>query len=209
MDRPEWVAVHPQTREVYVTLTNNSDRGSVHPVDAANPRPDNLHGQILRWNETGADPAATTFAWDIFLLAGDAPGALDAAGNVVPSNLTGTINGDIFSSPDGLAFDGAGRLWIQTDSDETAAHTSNTGCNQLLCADPTTREVRRFLVGPWGAEMTGITWTPGYRSMWVNVQHPGISYPASDGESRPRSTTVLVTRDDGGGGGLKRKKWSG
>lgn len=198
MDRPEWVAVHPQTREVYVTLTNNSERGHVYPVDAANPRPDNLHGQILRWNEHNADPAATTFTWDIFLLAGDQPGALDAAGNPVPAHLTGTIQGDIFSSPDGLAFDGAGRLWIQTDSDETAAHTSNTGCNQLLCADPVTREVRRFLVGPWGAEITGITWTPDYRSMWINVQHPGISYPVSDGVSRPRSTTVLVTRDDGG-----------
>ena len=34
--------------------------------------------------------------------------------------------------------------------------------------------------------------------MWINVQHPGLSYPASDGQSRPRSTTVLVTRDDGG-----------
>lgn len=198
MDRPEWVAVHPQTREVYVTLTNNSERGTRFPVDAANPRPDNLHGQILRWNETGADPSATTFTWEIFLLAGDQPGTLDANGQPMSDNLLGNINGDIFSSPDGLAFDGSGRLWIQTDSDEQASHTVNTGCNQLLCADPSSREVRRFLVGPWGAEITGITWTPDYRSMWINVQHPGISYPASDGHSRPRSTTVLVTRNDGG-----------
>ncbi|WP_022962558.1 PhoX family protein [Halopseudomonas pelagia] len=198
MDRPEWVAVHPQTREVYVTLTNNSERGTRFPLDAANPRADNLHGQILRWNETAADPTATTFTWEIFLLAGDQPGALDAAGQPVSENLLGTINGDIFSSPDGLAFDASGRLWIQTDSDEQASHTANTGCNQLLCADPHSREVRRFLVGPWGAEITGITWTPDYRSMWINVQHPGISYPASDGQTRPRSTTVLVTREDGG-----------
>jgi hypothetical protein len=34
--------------------------------------------------------------------------------------------------------------------------------------------------------------------MWVNIQHPGISYPASDGKSRPRSTTVLITKNDGG-----------
>ncbi len=198
MDRPEWVAVHPQTREVYVTLTNNTERGSRFPVDAANPRPENMHGQILRWNEAGADPTATRFKWEIFLLAGDNPGTLDATGQPVPDHLTGTIKGDIFSSPDGLAFDADGRLWIQTDSDEQAPHTARTGCNQLLCADPSSREVRRFLVGPAGAEITGITWTPDYRSMWVNVQHPGISYPASDGQSRPRSTTVLVTRDDGG-----------
>jgi secreted PhoX family phosphatase len=28
MDRPEWVAVHPTTREVYLTLTNNNRRGT-------------------------------------------------------------------------------------------------------------------------------------------------------------------------------------
>ena len=28
MDRPEWVAVHPHSKEVFVTLTNNSNRGS-------------------------------------------------------------------------------------------------------------------------------------------------------------------------------------
>ncbi|KAA0696790.1 PhoX family phosphatase [Halopseudomonas laoshanensis] len=198
MDRPEWVAVHPQSLEVYVTLTNNTERGERFAVDAANPRPDNLHGQILRWNEAGGDPTATRFTWELFLLAGDQPGALDNEGQPIPEHLTGTIKGDIFSSPDGLAFDAGGRLWIQTDSDEDAAHTANTGCNQLLCADPVSREVRRFLVGPWGAEITGLTWTPDYRSMWINVQHPGISYPASDGKSRPRSTTVLITKDDGG-----------
>ncbi|WP_150305572.1 PhoX family protein [Pseudomonas saliphila] len=197
MDRPEWVAVHPQSREVYVTLTNNSERGERFALDAANPRADNQHGQILRWREADANPAATQFEWDVFLLAGDQPGATDTDGQPLPDNLIGNINGDIFSSPDGLAFDGAGRLWIQTDSDETAPHTVNTGCNQLLCADPQTREVRRFLVGPWGAEITGITWTPDYRTLWVNVQHPGISYPASDGHSRPRSTTLVITHNQG------------
>ncbi|WP_312519411.1 alkaline phosphatase PhoX, partial [Stutzerimonas nitrititolerans] len=72
------------------------------------------------------------------------------------------------------------------------------GTNQLLCADPRTREARRFLVGPRGCEITGITWSPDYRAMWINVQHPELSFPASDGQSRPRSSTVLITRDDGG-----------
>lgn len=198
MDRPEWVAVHPQSREVYVSLTNNDRRGQKQPVDATNPRPENLHGQILRWNEQDADPTATRFQWEIFLLAGEQPGARKPDGQPVPANLTGTIQGDIFSSPDGLAFDGAGRLWIETDADEGLEALQTIGCNQLLCADPRTREVRRFLVGPRGCEITGITWTPDYRSLWINVQHPALSYPASDGQTRPRSTTVLITKDDGG-----------
>jgi secreted PhoX family phosphatase len=167
-------------------------------VDAANPRAQNLHGQIVRWREAGNSPDATRFEWDVFLLAGEKPGATDAEGRPLPANLIGNINGDIFSSPDGLAFDADGRLWIETDYDDDQPAMRNMGCNQLLCADPQTREVRRFLVGPRGSEITGITFTPDRRSLWINVQHPGISYPASDGRTRPRSTTVLVTRDDGG-----------
>ncbi|BAP80311.1 UxpB protein [Pseudomonas sp. MT-1] len=198
MDRPEWVAVHPRSREVYVTLTNNDNRGVKWPTDKANPRPVNLHGQILRWSEKGADPTATTFTWEVFLLAGEQPGAKGAEGEPVPANLTGTINGDIFSSPDGLAFDNAGRLWIETDYGDDEAAMQAMGTNQLLCADPRTREVRRFLVGPRGCEITGITWSPDYRAMWINVQHPELSFPASDGKTRPRASTVLITKDDGG-----------
>ncbi len=198
MDRPEWVAVHPRTREVYVTLTNNDQRGDKVAVDKANPRPQNLHGQILRWREAGGDPAATRFEWEIFLLAGERKGARGADGKPVPAHLTGTIEGDVFSSPDGLAFDADGRLWIQTDYGDDEPAMQVMGTNQLLCADPGTREVRRFLVGPRGCEITGITWSPDYRAMWINVQHPELSFPASDGQSRPRSSTVLITRDDGG-----------
>lgn len=192
MDRPEWVAVQPGSRTVYVSLTNNDARGKKQPVNAANPRKENLHGQILRWDEAGGDPAATSFQWEIFLLAGE------PKGSGAPENLVGTINGDIFSSPDGLYFDTAGRLWIETDYDDAEQPMHAMGCNQLLCADPHSREVRRFLVGPRGCELTGITQTPDGRTLWVNIQHPGISFPASDGKSIPRSTTLVITKDDGG-----------
>ena len=198
MDRPEWAAVHPQTREVYVALTNNDGRGDKQAVDKANPRAHNLHGQILRFNEQGGEPTATAFTWELFLLAGETKGSKDKDGQAVAANLTGTINGDIFSSPDGLTFDSQGRLWIQTDYDDLEAPMQAMGCNQLLCADPRTREVRRFLVGPRGCEITGLAWSPDGKAMWANIQHPGISFPASDGKTRPRSTTVLITKQDGG-----------
>src|SRR5690606_19482879 len=67
MDRPEWGAVHPQTREVYMTLTNNSSRTT---TDAPNPRGPNPYGHIIRWREQGDRPWATKFKWDIFVLAG-------------------------------------------------------------------------------------------------------------------------------------------
>ncbi|MGY0218804.1 PhoX family protein [Endozoicomonadaceae bacterium StTr2] len=200
MDRPEWVAVHPETREVYVTLTNNKHRGKKddQPTNGPNPRIDNRHGQIVRFHEADSNPAATTFNWEIFMLAGDRPGATLQDGSAVPANHIGNIKGDIFSSPDGIWFDFGGRLWIQTDYGDSSDRNFNMGTNQMLCCDPETAEVKRFLVGPRGCEITGVTTTPDGRAMWVNVQHPKLSYPASDGKTRARSTTVLITKDDGG-----------
>ena len=73
MDRPEWIAVDPHASgSVYCTLTNNSDRGKEGkaPVDAANPRANNVFGHIMHWHEEGADPAAARFKWDILVMAG-------------------------------------------------------------------------------------------------------------------------------------------
>jgi secreted PhoX family phosphatase len=55
MDRPEWTAADPVSKEVYCTLTNNTNRGgNNHPaVDAANPRANNTMGHIIRWKEDG------------------------------------------------------------------------------------------------------------------------------------------------------------
>jgi secreted PhoX family phosphatase len=221
MDRPEWIAVHPQTKEVLVTLTNNNQRGKVpasnNPpdgtveagkaqpdVDAANPRRDNVYGHIIRWTEADHNAGAITFSWDHFLLAGDP----EQDGHV-------SIRGDAFGSPDGLWFDPRGILWIQTDaSTKILGQPSYKGLgnNMMLAADPVTGTVRRFLTGPVGCEITGIAMTPDQRTIFVNIQHPGepesdVSDPANptalsswpDGNKggRPRSSTIVITRKDG------------
>jgi uncharacterized protein len=208
MDRPEWIAVHPKTGEVYVTLTNNNTRGTDKgpATDPANPRATNVFGHIVRWKEDGGDAAATRFAWNVFLLCGD-PASPD-------EDKRGTIKGDVFGSPDGLWFDARGVLWIQTDVSTSVLHKGDytkLGNNQMLAADPETREVRRFLTGPSGSEITGVVTTPDGRTMFVNIQHPGetssersdpknptavSSWP--DGSGRPRAATVVVRRRDGG-----------
>ena len=197
MDRPEWVSVHPKTGEVYVTLTNNSGR---KVANEANPREKNLYGQIVRWREAGSDAAATSFEWDIFVLAGnpsvykDRKDLRSGSANVTADNT--------FNSPDGLAFDRDGRLWIQTDGKySNTGDYAGQGNNQMLCADPVTKEIRRFLVGPKEAEVTGITFTPDHKTMFINIQHPGEEgnshWPDGD-KSIPRSATLVITKDDGG-----------
>ena len=199
MDRPEWVSVHPVTGEVYGTMTNNAARTA---TDDANPREKNVYGQIVRWREAGGDAAATRFQWDIFVLAGNptVPGHQDTL-------KSGSVNvnaHNTFNSPDGLAFDREGRLWIQTDGNySNAGDFANQGNNSMLCADPKTREIRRFLVGPKECEVTGIAFTPDQRAMFVNIQHPGesgkgASHWPEGGHALPRSATVIVTKNDGG-----------
>jgi secreted PhoX family phosphatase len=208
MDRPEWIAVDKQGW-VYCTLTNNSNRGGDKQaaVDAANPRANNTMGHILRWKEDG-DFDGTTFQWNHFVLAGDpANERADAKGNV---------KGDAFGCPDGLWTDGRGLLWIQTDMSTSAmgkGDLARLGNNAMLAADPRSGEVRRFLAGPAGCEVTGVTETPDGRTLFVNIQHPGESpsersdpkdprrisnWPDQNPSGRPRSATVVIRRRDGG-----------
>jgi uncharacterized protein len=207
MDRPEWTAVDPLNQTVYCTLTNNSLRGQPGQpgVDAANPRANNTMGQIIRWREQGG-LAATHFRWDHLVLAGDPKQARAQA--------QGNIRGDVFGSPDGLWVDPRGVLWIQTDVSTSAlgqGEYANLPNNQMLACNPETGEVRRFLVGPNGCEVTGICATPDMRALFINIQHPGEpanerSDPAQplrvsrwpDGVGRPRSATVVITQVDGG-----------
>ena len=144
MDRPEWVDVHPTTGEVYITMTNNSNRrtaptGTQTRVDAANPRAyvdvrggtatqsGNVNGHIVRFKDTS--PEATAFTWDVYLF------GAEAAADPTFINLSG-LNGDNdFSSPDGLVFtQSTGLCWIQTDD---GAFTDVTNC-MLLASVPGT-----------------------------------------------------------------------
>ncbi len=209
MDRPEWLAIDPTSGWVYCTLTNNSSRGTPgNPgVDAANPRANNVFGQIIRWKEDG-DFDGKAFAWNHLVMVGDpANERAEAKGNV---------KGDLYACPDGIAFDPRGVLWIQTDAHATQMYKGelkNVGNNQMLACDPSTGQTRRFLTGPTNCEITGLTWAPDGRTMFINIQHPGetpsdrsdpaepakySNWPDYKAGGRPRSATVVIRRRDGG-----------
>ena len=192
MDRPEWITVAPDNSAIFVTLTNNSSRTT---TDAANPRTGNRHGHIIKFKEEGDSPLATTFSWEIFLLAGDP----ELAG--FGDNLEGDINGDTFSSPDGIRIDPQGRLWVQTDhSVPGTSGKPNTsiedifGQNAMFYIDQESKKSMRFLVGPEGCEITGLAYTPDLTNFFINIQHPTGNWPV-DGKE-PRSSTIVVRRSD-------------
>nr|WP_314567701.1 PhoX family phosphatase [uncultured Pseudomonas sp.] len=200
MDRPEWIVVSPKDGQVYCTLTNNIKRGDDgQPVGGPNPREKNVYGQILRWRESGDEHGAMDFEWDLFLVAGNPsvhPGqAKGGSSNINPQNM--------FNSPDGLAFDDAGRLWVQTDGDTSnAGDFAGMGNNQMLCADPASGEIRRFMVGPVGCEVTGVSFAPDQRTLFIGIQHPGenggSTFPEHLPNGKPRSSVIAISREDGG-----------
>ena len=207
MDRPEWGAIDPNSGEVYFTLTNNNRRAQTQ-VDAVNPRAENNFGQIVRWRYEGNDHTRTVFQWDLFVLAGNVRSSALFNGEALPEE-------SIFACPDGLWCDPDSRLWIQTDMGDIGPPFTGAlepfGTNQMLAADPKTGDVRRFLTGPWGQEITGVITTPDQKTMFVNVQHPGghataeqfkagdfgSGFPDYNG-TVPRSATLVITRLDGG-----------
>ena len=84
---------------------------------------------------------------------------------------------------------------------------------------PTASTLKRFLVGPVDQEITGLCESPDGKVLFVNVQHPGeetafadiadpskytshwpgnAGYGVGGATARPRSATVMVTKNDGG-----------
>ncbi|MDX2322631.1 MAG: PhoX family phosphatase [Moritella sp.] len=207
MDRPEWAAVDPVNGAVYMTLTNNTKRTT--ETNQANPRLNNSTGHIIRWQESDN---ATQFNWDIFVFGAPENGAPDV-------NISGLKTLNQFASPDGLAFDARGIMWVQTDNGapELTQYTND----QMLAVIPsqlTTASgeldtinsdnqtaLKRFFVGPNGAEVTGLAFSPAQTDLFLNVQHPA-NWPYSSDATvvtpantsiRPRAATVIIRKNDG------------
>lgn len=193
MDRCEWIAADVEQNYVYATMTNNKKR---EDVDAANPRAKNRYGQIIKWGYKDKDHTGDEFQWEIFALAGNPDnqkGLYKGSNNITSKNK--------FNSPDGLKFDKFGRLWIQTDGSYSNKNEyEGMGNNQMLCANPSTGEIRRFLTGPIACEITGLAFSEDSKTMFANIQHPGEGLKGSKfplGKT-PRSSVVMIRKLDGG-----------
>ena len=209
----------------------------------------NPNGHIIRFKEAGNLSTAATFTWDIFLFGAEEDSSSDVnISQLTAKNSMSSPDGLWFSKSTGIC-------WIQTDdgafTDETncmllAAVPGTVGdggefvVNNSLTANGVTTtgkqktfvggilgesRLRRFLVAPKGAEVTGLTETADGKTLFVNIQHPGemttkigtspafsfqSQWPGNGGglpsaygpSGRPRSATLMITKDDGGKIGL-------
>jgi secreted PhoX family phosphatase len=204
MDRPEDVEVNPVNKKVYIALTNNTRRGaSSQPgVDAANPRPNNAWGHIIELTERNDDHAATTFRWEIFILAG-LPSQPDTYFAGFDKSKVSPIG-----APDNVAFDNQGNLWIATDGAPRAIKF-NDGLFAVPVSGSQRGNLQQFFSSVAGSEVCGPEFTPDNRTLFLAIQHPGegstFENPSStwpDRQGLPRPSVITVQRFDSGVIGL-------
>jgi uncharacterized protein len=117
---------------------------------------------------------------------------------------TDVTNCMLLAAIPGSVGDGASVVVNSTDGTNSKSVTTFVG------AQLGETRLRRFLVGPKECEITGLAESPDGRSLFVNIQHPGEDTPPNfatktygsnwpdGGVSRPRSATIVITRNDGG-----------
>ena len=103
--------------------------------------------------------------------------------------------------------------------DGGAVTVSGTNVTTYRGKQPTASTLKRFLVGPVGCEITGACESPDGKALFINIQHPGettamanigdptkytshwpgnAGYGAGASMARPRSATIVITKNDGG-----------
>jgi hypothetical protein len=222
LDPSEWQAGDQGTREETAEFLSDREFGRA-PWSPRTTRIDgsergNEDGHIIRMREDGQRNDATTFSWEIVLFGSDITRK--------NSNLSGLDpETNEFTDPDGVWFDNGGLIWVQTDGSQPRGWNNQMvvavpgDFGDPIRPENAQRRVKRFLTGPIDCEITGIAMTPDRRAVFINIQHPGddtsvengvvtasSTWPAANrnaGEigaagQRPRSSTIVITRDDGG-----------
>ncbi|XEC97713.1 PhoX family phosphatase [Paenibacillus tarimensis] len=148
----------------------------------------NIHGHITRIFENGNDLGALEFDFEIFAAGGRQSG---------------------FSSPDNLAFDSNGNLWVVTDI-STSSHNKgvyqsfmNNGLFVIPTSGPSKGTALQFASGPVDSELTGPFFTPDEQTLFLSVQHPGEMttdlnnptslWPHRPGDKKARCGVVAIS----------------
>ena len=146
-----------------------------------------LHGSIMKLTEDSEDKTSLTFKTETFLA-----GSKEAG----------------FSSPDNLAFDLKGNLWMTTDVGGYSLGLDGyefMTCNSLFLiprSGEKAGELIRVATAPNDAEFTGPFFHPSGDYLFLSVQHPGettkniaelTSHWPEGGDSIPKSGVIVIS----------------
>jgi len=151
-DRPEDFEIHPESGEVYIALTNNYNRRNL-----SDPK-NNFYGKVLKIIPHNGDHGATSFTTGDALIGGEKTGV---------------------ACPDNLAFDKNGNLWITTDMSGSMMNKppyekfKNNGLFYVPLSGSDAGKAFQVASAPMDAELTGITFSEDYKTLFMCVQHPG------------------------------------
>ena len=219
--RPEDIEIHPDTKAVFIAMTDGAPGSDGYPdsriFSVAKMSTDESAiqplGALYKIIEDSEDGTGTTFTWERFLQGGEAG----------TSDDVGTVLGAGFAAIDNLAFDREGTLWGVTDMstgllngfDEGAVPSPLTithgtkgavanlvgvfGNNWLFAVPtrgPNAGRVIPFAYGPMRCEMTGPTFLGG-ETLLISVQHPGEDVPINELATAPVTRQIELLGLDG------------
>jgi secreted PhoX family phosphatase len=178
LNRPEDIEIDPITGGVFVSLTNNKEKGD-------------FHGSILKIEETNSEYDSLTFKASTYKAGGEENGfscpdnlAFDLAGNLW---ITSDMSGSAMNQPDQpyMPFKNNSLFVIPR-------HGEDAG------------KVIRVASAPKDAELTGPWFSPDGKTLFLSVQHPGertkdLKNPTSewpfDGDRLPKPSVVAIKGD--------------
>ncbi len=180
--RPEDTEIAPDGT-LFIAFTSGVSGGDGGPDKAVfvgpNGEAEYEAGWVMKVSEAENDPAALTFAWDMFATGGE------------PAD-----GGMGFANPDNLAFDSQGDLWVVTDM-STSTHNiavpaqrkdpsgepiagkgllglyGNNSLWKIAMSGEAAGEAKMFAYGPMECELTGPVFTEDSSTLFVAAQHPG------------------------------------
>lgn len=171
LDRPEDIEIDSNKGHVYVSLSNNKEKG-------------NYYGSILRIEENGHN--STSFSHSTFISGGEETGFAS------PDNLAFDKKGNLWFTSDYSHI---------KDSPNPYKKFKNNGLFIVPASGSDIGKAIQIASAPKDAEFTGPCFSPDGKSLFLSVQHPGEKSIAldkltsmwPDGEgSLPKSSVIVI-----------------
>ncbi|KAA1245086.1 PhoX family phosphatase [Aquimarina sp. RZ0] len=178
LNRPEDIEIDPITGNIFISLTNNTDKND-------------FHGSILKIEETNGEFDALSFKASTYKAGGEENGFS------CPDNLAFDLSGNLWITSDmsGSSMNREDKAYI-------------TFKNNSLFVIPRygkdAGKVIQVASAPKDAELTGPWFSPDGKTLFLSVQHPGeqtkgLSFPTStwpfDEDNIPKPAVVAITGD--------------